>query len=199
MSLRLPVPKTLLRVALAALPLLLAAPAQAGTLCSYTNLHPVFSPWLDVAQYTPFPGSAFESGASGWSWNGGANIVNGDSNVALASGSHAVQIPGGGQAKSPWLCVSATTPSMRFFIRRTSGTGALRVQGYLNGPTGKISSIVMTMTADGTWRPSPVVLFPPAFTTILTTGDYKAQFFFIADPGSTFRIDDVQLDPFKGH
>ena len=79
---------------------------------------------------TPFPGSAFESGASGWSWNGGANIVNGDSNVALGMGSHAAQIPGGGQAKSPWLCVSATTPSMRFFIRRTAGTGFLPSRAF---------------------------------------------------------------------
>ena len=175
------------------------APAGAATSCSYTNLKPVFSPWLDPAQYTPFPGSAFESGASGWSWNGGANIVTGDSNVALAMGSHAVQIPGGGQAKSPWLCVSAATPSMRFFVRRTAGTGFLRVQGTLNGPTGKISSIAMTMGATSTWSPSPVVLFPLAFTTILTTGDYNAQFHFIADAGTTFRIDDIQLDPFKGH
>jgi len=200
MSLPLRSPKSLLRLALCALPLLLAAaPADAATSCSYTNTQQVFSPWADFAQYTPFPGSAFESGASGWSWNGGANIVTGDSNRALNAGTHAVQIPGGGQAKSPWLCVNATTPSMRFFIRRTSGTGSLHVQGILNGPTGKISSIVMSMAADGTWRPSPIVLFPVAFTTILTTGSYNAQFFFIADAGTTYRIDDVQLDPYKGH
>jgi len=195
-----PARKMLVRLVLLALPtLLVAAPAQAGTLCNYTNTQPVFSPWLDLAQYTPFPGSAFETGASGWSWNGGADIVGGDSNRALNAGTHAVQIPGGGQAKSPWLCVSATTPSMRFFVRRTAGLGALRVQGILNGPSGKISSIAITMLAGITWQPSPVVLFPPAFTTILMTGDYKAQFFFIADAGSTFRIDDIQLDPFKGH
>jgi hypothetical protein len=199
MSFRLPARKLCLSLVLCALPLVAVAPAQAGTVCNYTNVQPVFSPWLDLAMYTPFPGSAFESGASGWSWNGGANIVAGDSNRALNAGSHAVQIPGGGQAKSPWLCVSATTPSMRFFVRRTAGAGSLRVQGILNGPTGKISSIAMTLVAGGTWQPSPVVLFPPAFTTILTTGDYKAQFFFIADAGSTYRIDDIELDPFKGH
>jgi len=99
-----PARKMLVRLVLLALPtLLVAAPAQAGTLCNYTNTQPVFSPWLDLAQYTPFPGSAFETGASGWSWNGGADIVGGDSNRALNAGTHAVQIPGGGQAKSPWL------------------------------------------------------------------------------------------------
>jgi len=48
----------------------------------------VFDFVLDPAQYTPFPGSTFEHGASGWSWGGKANIVAGDGNVALAAGSH---------------------------------------------------------------------------------------------------------------
>jgi hypothetical protein len=199
MPLRLPALKSLLRIALCALPLIAVAPAQAATSCNYTNTSAVFMPWLDVAQYTPFPGSAFESGASGWSWGNKANIVSGDSNRALNAGSHAVQIPGAGTAKSPWLCVNVTTPSMRFFVRRTAGTGALRVQGVLNGPYGKVSSLVTTIYADGTWRPSPVVLFPPAITTLLTTSGFQAQFLFIADAGSTYRIDDIQLDPFKGH
>jgi hypothetical protein len=199
MSLRLPTPKALLRIALLALPLLAAAPADAATSCDYTNLKPVFSPWLDLAQYTPFPGSDFEHGASGWSWGNKANIISGDGNRALNAGTHAVQIPGSGTAKSPWLCVNATTPSMRFFVRRTSGTGVLRVQGVLNGPSGKISSVFTTVVTDGVWRPSPVVLFPLAFTTVLATGGFQAQFLFIADAGTTFRIDDVQLDPFKGH
>src|SRR5690242_10510333 len=141
MSFRLPARKLLLGIALGALPLLFTAPAGAATSCNYTNLHPVFSPWLDLAQYTPFPGSDFEHGASGWSWGGQAGVVTGDGNVALATGNHAVNIPGGGTAKSPWLCVNVTTPSMRFFVRRTSGTGALRVQGVLNGPYGKVSSL----------------------------------------------------------
>jgi hypothetical protein len=159
----------------------------------------VFSPWLDLAQYTPFPGSDFEHGASGWSWGGQANIVSGDGNTALATGSHAVQIPGAGTAKLPWLCVNVTTPSMRFFVRRVSGTGSLRVQGVLNGPSGKVSSVMTLVTADGAWRPSPIVLFPPAFMTLLSTTGYQAQFLFVADAGTTFRIDDVQIDPFKGH
>jgi hypothetical protein len=195
-----PARRTLIRLALLALSMLvLAAPADAATSCAYTNVQPVFSPWLDPAMYTPFPGSNFEHGASGWSWGGKANIVPGDSNVALAAGSHAVQIPGGGTAKSPWLCVNATTPSMRFFVRRVSGLGTLRVLGVLNGPSGKISSVIIPVTGGAAWGPSPVVLFPLAFMTVLTTTGYQAQFSFVADAGTTFRIDDIQLDPFKGH
>ena len=35
--------------------------------------------------------------------------------------------------------------------------------------------------------------------TLLNSTGYQAQFLFVADPGTTFRIDDVHLDPFKGH
>ncbi len=179
--------------------LALVPTAGAATSCAYSQTSQVFMPWLDGAQYARFPGSAFESGASGWSWLGGANIVTGDSNLALATGSHAVQIPGAGTAKSPWMCVNVTTPSMRFFVRRVSGAGALKVNGVLNGPNGKVSSIVTTISAGTSWRPSPIVLFPPALLALLNTTGYQAQFSFVADAGTTFRIDDVHLDPFKGH
>ena len=178
---------------------MLVPTAGAATSCAYTQTSTVFMPWLDLAQYTRFPGSAFESGASGWSWGGGAKIVTGDSNLALAAGSHAVQVPGSGTAKSPWVCVNVTTPSMRFFVRRVSGSGSLKVNGVLNGPNGKVSSLVTTVVAGTSWRPSPVVLFPPALMTLLNSTGYQAQFLFVADPDTTFRIDDVHLDPFKGH
>jgi hypothetical protein len=190
--------KLVLSAAVAAA-LLPVAAAQAGTACSSAAPAPVFAPWSDTAQYIPFPGSSFEHGASGWSWGGKANIVSNAGNMALMAGSHAVNIPGAGTAKSPWLCVNAATPSMRFFVRRVSGTGNLRVQGVLNSPSGKISTIIMTLAADETWQPSPVLVFPPVFMAPLsaTTGDLHAQFLFIADAGSVFMIDDVHLDPFK--
>jgi hypothetical protein len=188
--------KLLLGFAVAAALLPTAASAQAAS-CSFTSAAPLFSPWNDPAPYVPFQGSSFENGASGWSWGGKANIVKGDGNVALTAGTHAANIPGSGTAKSPWLCVNATTPSLRFFIRRISGTGNLHVQGVLNGPAGKVSSIITTMSADSTWKPSPIVAFPLAFMAALSAGDLQAQFLFVADAGTVFRIDDIHLDPFK--
>ena len=37
-----------------------AANAMAAS-CSYANVTPVFAPWQDAAEYTPFQGSSFES------------------------------------------------------------------------------------------------------------------------------------------
>jgi hypothetical protein len=163
--------------------------------CDYTNLSSVFAQWQDDAGYTPFQGSSFESGASGWSWANGAKIVSGDSNPLLgAGGSHSVQVPGGGAARSPWLCVNSSTPSMRFFVRRTSGTGSLTVK-FLLSSGGKQATTVTTISdSTATWDPSPVVVFPEVLTAS-TTG-VNVQFHFVADPGSTFRIDDIELDPY---
>jgi hypothetical protein len=163
--------------------------------CDYTQAATVFSPWGDANSYTPFQGSTFESGASGWSWGGGANIYSGDSDGLLAtSGTHSVQIPGGGTAKSPWLCVNSDTPSMRFFVRRVSGSGNLTVRALLSSGGSQLATLTTVSDATAAWGPSPFVAFPYAFTS--TTSGVNVQIQFAADPGTTFRIDDVELDPY---
>jgi hypothetical protein len=163
--------------------------------CDYTQTSTVFAPWNDANLYTPFQGSTFENGASGWSWGGGANIVNGDGNTLLnAASTHSVQVPGGGTAKSPWLCVNSYTPSMRFFVRRVSGTGALRVKGLVAAGGSQSATITTIADATGSWAPSAVVSFPATFTA--TTTGVNVQIQFVADAGTTFRIDDVELDPY---
>ena len=57
-----------------AAPNALAATSQ----CAAAPTTSAFSTWGDPNQYLPFKGSSFESGASGWSWAGKANIVGAD-------------------------------------------------------------------------------------------------------------------------
>jgi hypothetical protein len=78
---------------------------------------------------------------------------------------------------------------MRFFLRRVSGTGKLTVTATLSGS--KVKSMVATITGTSAWQPSPSVVFPEWGLT----GSLKAQFLFVADPGTTYRIDDVYIDP----
>ena len=168
----------------------LASGASTGS-CGYQTT-PVFSAWNDQALYAPVQGSSFESGASGWSWANKANVISGDSSPLLGIvGSHAVEIPASGAAKSPWICVDATTPSMRFALRRVAGTGSLTVTATLSGS--KVVTTVATITGTSAWQPSPIVVFPGWGLT----GSLKAQFLFVADPGTIYRIDDVYIDPLK--
>ena len=163
--------------------------------CNYTQTSELFATWQDYGAYTPFQGASFESGASGWSWGNGAKIVGGDSNPLLgSSGTHSVQVPGGGTARSPWMCVNSATPSMRFFIRRVSGTGNLTVRGVVSSGSNKVTTLTTISGASGTWQPSPAVVFPP-FLTASATG-INVQFQFTADAGTVFHVDDVELDPY---
>jgi hypothetical protein len=163
--------------------------------CSYTQTSNVFAPWGDAGTYAPFQGASFESGASGWSWGNGARIVGGDSNTLLPSaGTHSVEVPGGGTARSPWMCVNSSTPSMRFFLRRVSGTGNLTVNGVVSSGVDKVTTLITISAASDTWQPSPIVVIPP-FLTASATG-INVQFQFTADAGTVFHIDDVELDPY---
>ncbi|HXD71382.1 MAG TPA: hypothetical protein VN615_16075 [Gaiellales bacterium] len=169
------------------------AKASAAT-CNYTQVSQVFAKWNDLNYYTPFQGSSFENGASGWSWGNGAKIVSGDSNPLLgATGTHSVELPGGATARSPWMCVNASTPSMRFFVRRVSGTGSLTVNALITSG-GRTVSTISRFSGSGSWQPSPVVVFP-AYLTASSTG-VNVQFQFTSDAGTVYRIDDVELDPY---
>ena len=168
----------------------LASAASTAT-CGYQTA-PLFNTWSDQAWYAPVQGSSFESGASGWSWGNKANVISGDSSPLLwIKGSHAVEIPAGGTAKSPWICVDSTTPSMRFALRRVAGTGSLTVTATLSGS--KVAATVATITGTSAWQPSPIVAFPDWGLA----GSTKAQFLFVSDPGTIYRIDDVYIDPLK--
>ena len=191
--------RTLFRIAVLASAAWIVSGISAGSAmaasCEYTQTSTLFARWSDTNLYAPFQGSTFESGASGWSWGGGANIVNGDGNTLLsAAGTHSVQIPGGGTAKSPWLCVNSYTPSMRFFVRRVSGTGDLRVRGLIASGGSQLTTVTTIADATAVWSPSDVVTFPPTFTATPTGVNVQIQL--VADAGTTFRIDDVELDPY---
>ena len=170
------------------------AKASAAT-CNYTQLSQVFSPWGDTNLYTPFMNGNFETGSGGWWSSTGARVVSGDSNPLLgAHGTYSLQIPGGGSAQSPWMCVNATTPSMRFFVRRVSGTGSLTVSSTIISG-GRSLSALKTMSVSGSsWQPSAVVTFPPYLTASLT--GINVQFQFSAPAGTVFHVDNVELDPY---
>ena len=169
------------------------APASAAS-CNYTQTSQLFAPWQDSAAYTPFKGGSFESGAQGWSQGAGARIVSGDSNPLLSpTGTRSIEVPGGGTALSPWVCVNSATPSMRLFLRRVSGTGSLTITGVVSSG-GRTVTAVTRISGTGTWQPSPVVVFPASMTASDT--GVNVQFQFTADSGTVFHVDDVELDPY---
>jgi hypothetical protein len=83
---------------------------------------------------------------------------------------------------------------MRFFLRRVSGSGTLTIKGVVSTGAKQVTTLTTIAGAPDVWQPSPVIVFPP-FLTASTTG-INVQFQFVADPGTVFHIDDVELDPY---
>jgi hypothetical protein len=175
------------------------AAALAQTLpCAISQSSPLFAPWSDKNLYSLFPGGTFEDGALSWSFGGGAAVVSGDnSGLTRLGGSNSLQIPGKGTARTPVLCVDSTMPSMRFFIRRVSGTGNLTVTGTLGHGKTADTATVATLSAGTIWTPTAPVVFPSTFAALTGDGSLSAQFLFTADAGTTFRIDDISMDPYR--
>src|SRR3954447_11136192 len=133
----------------------IAAPAaNAGLLvssaesCDTQQFSQPFGKWGDNANYTPVPGGAFESGQKAWTLSGGAKVVTGNESYKVRSStdSRSLQIPAGGVATSPSICVGLSEPTVRWFQRQTS----------LLGLTGAMTVSVLTETSLGVVVETPV-------------------------------------------
>jgi hypothetical protein len=180
-----------------------ASSANAGVLTASTpscDDQPVskpFTPWLDVADYTPLPGADFEGAASDWSFARGAHVAPGNSSFG-AGGASSLALPSGGSAVSAPICVGLMHPTMRFFARRRS-TGVLstlRVDVLFTLSTEAAVSLPIGIVANGgSWQPTQPLfilvnyLLPP-------DGHASIAFRFTAQ-GGDWSVDDVFVDPYS--
>ena len=191
-------------LALAAAAFALVAPgtAGAGLLSTGTasscdpNVSQAFEDWGDTASYRLLPGGSFEGGAS-WSLSGGAKIVSGNEPFGLEDGTRSLLVPAGATATSPTVCFAFGDLHSRFVVRSTGGSGKLEVDVMVKSLLGILSVLDGgTVAADGTWDPSPRV---SALVTnvggLLTTKAISLRFH---AQGTSFQVDDVYLDPFRG-
>jgi hypothetical protein len=174
-----------------------AAPASAGLglACPDATSKP-FSRWGDYSNYAYLPDGGFEAGASGWKLASGARVVPGNEKFYLRSTSHrySLALPNGSSATSPPMCIGLLSSKMRFVVAGASGS-KVKVQviyrGLLSSVLGTLDG--GTVSANGTWQPSPAVGMLGGVLPLLTQ---SVQFRFIATSG-TPTIDDVYLDPMK--
>jgi hypothetical protein len=200
--------KIFVAMAVCAIAALAAPAANAGLLvssaesCASQQFSTPFSQWGDGATYTPVPGGSFESGQKAWTLSGGAKIVSGNEsfNVRSSTDSRSLQIPAGGVATSPAMCVGLTEPTIRWFQKESS----------LLGLTGAMTVSVLTETSLGTVVETPVgagllnTAWNPSLTGVILTNllpllpDNKTAvaFRFRAVTG-TWTVDDVYVDPYQ--
>ena len=173
------------------------APASAGLglTCPSATSTP-FASWKDYANYAFAPDGGFESGASGWGLSGGARAVSGNESFYVHGkwDKAALSLPRGASATSPPMCISLFSSKMRFVVRGDAGS-SVKVQIVYRGVLSSLLGILDggTISADGSWKPSPQVGMLGGVLPLLTS---SVSFRFTAVNGAV-AIDDVYLDPMK--
>jgi hypothetical protein len=200
--------RTLVLAASAAAAIAVAAPsAHAGVLvasatnCDDQSFSQPFTPWLDPASYVLAPGGTFEDGASSFDVTGDAATVAGNEPFYVhgAGESTSLRLPSGSSATTASMCVGIEHPTLRFFARRDSGViSTLKVEVLFEDALGSVHAVTIGSVVSGGWAPTvqmPVVanLLP------LLPGDRTAVAFRFTANGGTYRIDDVYVDPWRGH
>jgi hypothetical protein len=187
-------------VALVAVPLSLSLGASTGeaglgVACPDPTTQP-FRPWSDYARYAQVPDGGFEAGAAGWSLGGGAKVVAGNNPFYLRNSSDrsSLQLPAGGTATSPPMCIGLLSSKMRFVATGTTGS-KLKVQILYRGLVSSTVGVLDggSMDSSGAWKPSPEVGMLGGVLPLLTQ---SVQFRLVAT-GGTSRVDDLFLDPWK--
>lgn len=163
---------------------LLGAVTNAGAACDDAPLTQPFSSWLDLAQYKLAPGGDFEADGPGWTLNGGATVV--DGNSPFRGGESSLELPPGASATSPTSCVTLTYPTLRFFAG-SAKAGKIAVEVVYDDWVFR-SGTVKT----GRWAPSPLLL-----TGALTLDVEHVSIRLTNVGNSTVGVDDVYVDPYR--
>jgi hypothetical protein len=186
--------------------LALAGPAQAA--CSQPATTHAFSAFGDAADYFLAPDGGFEAGAAGW-LRTNAYVVSGNETFNILGGTHSLQLKGGGaSATSPGFCVDLSNPAIRLFYKSAPTGGVdssyLQVEAILTSQIGTTDTILTTLNTSTAWKVSPVISLVGATNAHLHSGivgndtaTLKLKFT-VMNSGSSYSIDDVAVDPFRG-
>jgi len=184
-----------------ALSVMPAAAAHASLIstsaCDGAPLSQPFLKWGDTSPYKLVPGGDFETGAKGWTFSGGAQIVSGSEpfGVTGSVGRYSLYLPAGASAQSPYTCVDAAYPSFRFFDRNRGLLSTTLVQLVYKLPLlGPVDLPVGAALLNMTWGPSLPMLTLSAVPGLLGGGYAQVAVRFTALTGAT-QLDDVFIDP----
>ena len=181
-----------------------AAPANAGVLtasatdCPAVSTAPVFSPWVDYADYFLAPDGGFEAGADAWDLDGASVVAANEPYQVSGPGTSALAVPAGATATSPVVCVGIDRPTVRFFVKKTGGSllSSLRVDThFVDAFGGEHTLATGVVTGSGSWQPSPTMVVLASLLPLLP-GDRTPVTFTFAAQGGSWLVDDVHVDPY---
>jgi hypothetical protein len=160
----------------------------------------IFAAWNDQNSYYLAPNGGLENGSTGWTLSGGAAVVSGNQPF-FASGTHSLALPSGSKATSPVVCIGPKDLVIRMFGVDQGGTDSgLRVRvvwyGLLNQVIGL--SDVNTFAPGGPWSPTATVNSNGGGNVVIPLlGSTSARIEITpVNAGSSWRIDDLYIDPY---
>jgi hypothetical protein len=195
----------LLAAGLGALAIGVAGGGAAVNGCTGQTYEQPFLPWLDPMSYVLVAGGTFEGSLPGWTLSGGAKIAAGNEPfyVHAKGESHSLSLPAGSSVTTASICVTLAHPDLRFFARNTGSvlsTLAVSVVFPVLGG-GKATLPIGTVVAGSSWQPTlPVPIVLNALALLAPNGTIPVSFVF--KPllfGGGWQVDDVYVDPYKGH
>jgi hypothetical protein len=182
-----------------------AGPAQAAD-CGQPTTTKAFSAFGDNNDYFTAPDGGFEAGGYGWT-KSYASVVSGGE--PWHGGGKAMQLSGNGSSvTSPAFCIDIHDPTVRLFYK-TNPTGGvdgsyLKVEVVISSLIGTTSQIIGTVSPNTSWGPTPAFDLAGAAAAHLNSGlqnndtaTLKLKFT-VVNGGSSYTIDDVDVDPFRG-
>jgi len=159
-----------------------------------------FLRWLDPAWYVFAGDGGFEQGGRGWTLTG-ARVTTGNEpfTVHAVGDSHALTLAAGTSATSPPICIATLYPTVRLFARHDGLVNLLAVDAIVNTGSSTITVPIPGVATVGSgWTPTTLgINLPLLFATLNTTSTTSIRLRFKAT--SSWQIDDIYVDPFKGH
>ena len=178
----------------------LAAAETGAASCPSRVTSQPFLRWGDANQYALVTGGDFESALSGWTLSGGAQRAAGSEPYAATGvlGSWSLALPAGATAQTPYMCMSPSERTFRFFDKAEGGKSTILASVVYKTPLGAIALPVGALSAATTWAPSPQFDTGAALAAAISGGTVQVAIRLTALSGAA-RVDDVFLDPRMHH
>ncbi len=173
-----------------------------SAVCGQETSSQFFAAWGDTADYVPAPQGDVED-VSRWDLDDDVTLAE---NGPGQSGSRSLLLGDNDEAVSPVTCISTAHPTIRFFAANTgSPESTLEIEVLYEDLDGHMKKLkVAKLRGSSEWQPSLVVpihvnRFAAASEDGLTAValKFKAKDVKSKDERRGWKIDDLQVDPFK--
>lgn len=168
-----------------------AGSASLTSSCAAPGLTTPFTAYDDDNSYALVPGeSPNDFAGAGWNLSGGAKIVS----TTLADGTtgDVLDLPSGGVAVSPPMCVTDGYPTARAFIRSVAGSGDVDMNAVYMSSSSSASTIGTIAASTSGWSLSPALNTNPSSVS----GWEYAWFTFLGQgSGDESQLYDLYIDP----